>query len=262
MGNIAYNEALDIRNAKNVVLDFNNKAATVNNGNICIRVIGSNDKQASAIFSNGKIKAGQRTYCTVGASNAMLTLNNMILENITAYGCSVKAFENSVINLNDVTSSSNLGGSMAAAGGTINVNGGTYVQTGKYDHNSCFGAVSHGTGTLNMAAAGGTINVNGGTYVQTGKYDHNSCFGAVSHGTGTLNVRNMTATGENYGFYIFSSGGTINIYTGNFKANTVLKADLDLGTYPSAKGAINIYGGSFDGKIDVSIQETSRQIQC
>ncbi len=213
-GNIAYNEALDIRNAKNVVLDFNNKAATVNNGNICIRVIGSNDKQASAIFSNGKIKAGQGTYCTVGASNAMLTLNNMILENITAYGCSVKAFENSVINLNDVTSSSNLGGS--------------------------------------MAAAGGTINVNGGTYVQTGKYDHNSCFGAVSHGTGTLNVRNMTATGENYGFYIFSSGGTINIYTGNFKANTVLKADLDLGTYPSAKGAINIYGGSFDGKIDVS----------
>ena len=200
-GNIAYNEALDIRNAKNVVLDFNNKAATVNNGNICIRVIGSNDKQASAIFSNGKIKAGQGTYCTVGASNAMLTLNNMILENITAYGCSEKAFENSVINLNDVTSSSNLGGS--------------------------------------MAAAGGTINVNGGTYVQTGKYDHNSCFGAVSHGTGTLNVRNMTATGENYGFYIFSSGGTINIYTGNFKANTVLSAELDFGTYPSARGAIN-----------------------
>lgn len=103
-----------------------------------------------------------------------------------------------------------------------------------------------------MEAVGGTINVNGGTYTQTGKYDHNSCFGAVSSNTGTLNVTDMTATGENYGFYIFSSGGTINVYSGTFKADTVLKADLDLESYPTAEGVINIYGGSFDGKIDIS----------
>ena len=32
----------------------------------------------------------------------------------------------------------------------------------------------------------------------------------------------------------------------------VIKADLDLNSYPTAKGVINIYDGSFDGKINVS----------
>ena len=103
-----------------------------------------------------------------------------------------------------------------------------------------------------MEAAGGVIHVNGGTFTQQGAYDHNSCLGAVSGGTGTLNVRDMTGTGENYGFYMFSSGGTINVYSGSFKASTVLKADLDLNSYPTARGTINIYGGSFDGKIEIT----------
>lgn len=205
---------LDFRNVSDVTMDFNEKTVNCRNDNIVIRVIGSDDKMASVTLSNGTIFAGSGTYCTLGARNASATLNNMVLKNITSYGCSVKAFPNSVINLNNVQSSSYMGGS--------------------------------------MEAVGGTINVNGGTYTQTGKYDHNSCFGAVSSNTGTLNVTDMTATGENYGFYIFSSGGTINVYSGTFKADTVLKADLDLESYPTAEGVINIYGGSFDGKIDIS----------
>ena len=212
--NVSSENNVDIRNRENVVVDFNQNTAEIDNNNIAMRVIGSAEKKASATFADGTIKAGQGTYCTVGASNADLTLNNMSLYNETAWGNSVKSFAGGVITLNNVTSTS--------------VNGGA------------------------MEAAGGTINVNGGTFTQTGKYDWNSCFGAVSSGTGTLNVRDMQATGDSYGFYIFSSGGTINIYSGTFTAGTVLKADLDLGTYPTAQGIINIYGGSFDGKIAVN----------
>lgn len=205
---------LDLRNVENIQIDFQKNTAAVDNNNISFRVIGSDTKRASATFSNGSIEAGEGTYCTVGASKADLTLNDMTLKNITAYGCSVKAFGESVITLNNVASSSTLGGA--------------------------------------MEAAGGVIHVNGGTFTQQGKYDHNSCLGAVSGGTGTLNVRDMTGTGENYGFYIFSSGGTINVYSGSFKASTVLKADLDLNSYPTAEGTINVYGGSFDGKIEIT----------
>ena len=212
--NINSTEYLDLRNVENIQIDFQKNTAFVDNDNISFRVIGSDAKRASTTFSNGSIEAGDGTFCTVGASKADLTLDNMTLKNITAYGCSVKAFGGSVITLNNVTSSSTLGGA--------------------------------------MEAAGGVIHVNGGTFTQQGAYDHNSCLGAVSGGTGTLNVRDMTGTGENYGFYMFSSGGTINVYSGSFKASTVLKADLDLNSYPTARGTINIYGGSFDGKIEIT----------
>ncbi len=212
--NIVTNDKLYIRDVQNVLLNFNQKTAEVDNNNIALIVKGSAEQHAGAVFSNGMIKAGEGTYCTVGAQDATLTLNDMKLENITPFGCSVKAFPGAVINLNNINSTSTYGGS--------------------------------------MEACGGVININGGTYTQTGKYDHNSCFGAVSNRTGTLNVHNMTANSENYGFYIYSSGGTINIYDGQFKADTVLKADLDLNSYPTAEGNINIYGGSFDGKIVIS----------
>ncbi len=205
---------LDFLGVADVEMDFAGHTVAVENDNIALRVIGSADNRASAVFSDGAISAGAGTYCTIGASLAEVTLNNMTLNNITPYGNSVKAFNGGVINLNNVQSRSEKGGA--------------------------------------MEAAGGTINVNGGTFVQVGEHDWNSCLGAVSNNTGTLNVRDVTATGDNYGFYIFSSGGTINLYSGTFKAATVLKADLDLNRYPDAKGTINVYGGSFDGAIDIN----------
>ena len=209
---------LDFRGVADVEMDFAGHTVAVDNDNIALRVIGTADNRASAVFSDGAISAGAGTYCTIGASLAEVTLNNMTLNNITPYGNSVKAFNGGVINLNNVQSRSEKGGA--------------------------------------MEAAGGTINVNGGTFVQVGEHDWNSCLGAVSNNTGTLNVRDVTATGDNYGFYIFSSGGTINLYSGTFKAATVLKADLDLNSYPTAKGTINVYGGSFDGAIAINVNCT------
>ena len=209
---------LDFRGVADVEMDFAGHTVAVDNDNIALRVIGTADNRASAVFSDGAISAGAGTYCTIGASLAEVTLNNMTLNNVTPFGNSVKAFNGGVINLNNVQSRSEKGGA--------------------------------------MVAAGGTINVNGGMFVQVEKYDWNSCLGAVSNNTGTLNVRDVTATGDNYGFYIFSSGGTINLYSGTFKAATVLKADLDLNSYPTAKGTINVYGGSFDGAIAINVNCT------
>ena len=212
-------EDVDIRSKENVHIDFNNKTANIDNNNISIRVNGTSEKRASAVLNNGTLIAGDGTYCTIGSGYSDVVLNNMILKNTTAYGCSVKSFPGGQITLNNITSTSELGGGMTAAGGIINVNGGNFTQSGPYDHNSCLGSVSQGKG---------------GSF-------------------GVLNVRNMVGESENYGFYVFSSGGTINIYSGNFSAGkAVLKADLDLSSYPGAKGIINVYGGTFDGRIEIN----------
>ena len=109
-----------------------------------------------------------------------------------------------------------------------------------------------------VEAAGGTVNIYDSTFTQTGYYDHNSVNLAASGGTGTVNVYGGSFTSENYGLYIFSSGGTINVYDGTFKAGeekAVVKADLDLNSYPTATANINIYGGDFTGKIDIADKE-------
>ena len=196
----------------NTILDLNNKTITGQNGNIGLVAVNG----STVDVSNGSIAAAQGTYCTMGAdSNSSIYVNNVNLSNVTSYGCSVKAFSTGYIRLNNVTSTSNMGGGVAAAGGTVDIYNSTFTQTGYYDHNS--------------------VNV------------------AVSNFTGTANIYSGTFTSENYGLYIFSSGGTINVYGGTFKAGReVIKADLDLNSYPTAKGVINIYDGSFDGKINVS----------
>ena len=102
------------------------------------------------------------------------------------------------------------------------------------------------------------MNIYDSTFTQTGYYDHNSVNLAASGGTGTVNVYGGSFTSENYGLYIFSSGGTINVYDGTFKAGeekAVVKADLDLNSYPAATANINIYGGDFTGKIDIADKE-------
>ena len=201
----------DFTSGKNITVDLNGKTITGANNNIALRV-----NSGTATISGGSIAAAQGTYCTVSAGlGGQAYLNDVNLSNVTAYGCSVKAFDNSYIRLDNVTSTSILGGGVTAAGGTVDIYNSTFTQTGYYDHNS--------------------VNV------------------SVSGNTGTANIYSGTFTSENYGLYIFSSGGTINVYGGTFKAGKeVIKADLDLNSYPTAKGTINIYDGSFDGKINVN----------
>ena len=206
-------EDADYKNSGTVTLDLNGHTITGDNKNIALRAIGTEAGKGTLKITNG-------TICTVGAKDAALELSDMRLENSTAYGCSVKAFAGGTIDLKKVCSTSQTGGGVEAAGGTVNIYDSTFTQTGYYDHNS-----------VNLAASGGT---------------------------GTVNVYGGSFTSENYGLYIFSSGGTINVYDGTFKAGeekAVVKADLDLNSYPAATANINIYGGDFTGKIDIADKE-------
>lgn len=197
-----------------VVLDLAGHTVYGANNNIALRV--KNAQGGSLTIKNGSIVAQDGTFCTVGASNAPLTLEGVNLKNSTAFGMSVKAFEGGRIVLKNCSSESTVGGGVAAAGGTVDLYDCSFTQKGYYDWNSCLLSASNGTGV---------VNVYGGTY-----------------------------TGENYGLYIFSSGGDINFYNGDLKVTgdkPALKGDLDLGSYPEGEGAIKVYGGSVDGSIAV-----------
>ena len=70
-------------------------------------------------------------------------------------------------------------------------------------------------------------------------------------GASTVDVYSSSYTGE-YGAYVFSSGGTINIYGGAFTANdehNVLITSYDAGY--GNDSVINVYDGSFTGKFSV-----------
>ena len=202
----------DYKNSGTVTLDLAGHTISGNNKNIAMRANAGNGK---LIVTGGTIEAKSGTYCTVSAGNSTMELRDMTLNNCTPWGNSVKAFPNGYIILRNVDSTSTYGGGVEAAGGIVDVYDSHFKQTVMNDWNS-----------VNLAASGntGTVNVYGGTF-----------------------------TSENYGLYIFSSGGTFNVYDGTFQAGkAVLKGDLDLKSYPDAKGAFNIYGGDFTGKFEVN----------
>ena len=203
-------------------MDFGGHVVTGYNGNISL--VATNGSNIT--LTNGTLTAENGTYCTIGADKGNITVDGLTLKNTTANGNSVKVWANSVVNLNNVTSTSVLGGAIEVTGGEVNVNGGTFTQTGYYNWNSGIGAVSY---------------------------------------NGVLNIYDMTAISENYCLYTFNSGGTINVYDGNFTATgnnggTGVVIQIDSSNYASQPSVINIYGGTFDGKIKVGTQNASLNI--
>ena len=193
-----------------VTLDLDGHTVYGANDNIAIRAINCT---GSLTITNGTIIAQPGTFCTVGASAATLTLDGVTLHNETQYGMSVKAFEGGHAILKNCTSTS-----------------------------------TNGSGAI--TAAGGTVDVYGGTYTQEGYYDHNSSLLAPSGGTGVINVYGGTFTAQGSGIYVFSSGGTVNFYDGNLSVTgqyPAVRGDIDSSSYPTASGSINVYGGSIAG---------------
>ena len=212
-------ENTDLTEVKSVTVDFAQHTFTGDNKNIAIR---SKAEGAGVLtLMNGTITTGDGTYCTLGAANgSAIVVKDMILNNSTAFGGSVKAFPGGTIELRDSQLNSVKGGGVAAAGGTVN------IYNSKID--------------------------------QKEYYDWNSMIAAASNGTGVVNIYGGEFTSENYGLYIFTSGGTINVYDGTFTVTgdkPVLKADLYLGSYPNAVAEINISGGTFVGGIDMAKNE-------
>ena len=200
--------------AGDVTLDLGGHTVYGANNNIAIRV--KNSSGGSLTIVNGSIVAQAGTYCTVSAADAELTLEGVTLQNETQYGMSVKSFDGGHIVLRNCQSTSKKGS----------------------------GAIT---------AAGGTVDVYGGSYTQEGYYDHNSSLLAPSNGTGVINVYGGSFTAEGSGIYVFSSGGTINFYDGNLTVTgsyPAVRGDIDSASYPTASGSINIYGGSVTGSFE------------
>lgn len=172
----------DLTEVKSVTVDFAKNTFTGDNKNIAIRSKAKGDGLLTLM--NGTITAGDGTYCTLGAADgSTIVAKDMILNNSTAFGASIKAFAGGTIELRDSQLNSTTGGGVTAAGGTVNI------------YNS---------------------NIS-----QTGYYDWNSMIASASNGTGIVNIYSGEFTSENYGLYIFSSGGTINVYGGTFTVQEI-----------------------------------------
>lgn len=196
-------------------VDFKGFTFTSNTSNSAFVIV--SDKSIDVTLKNGTITAGSSAYCTVitggdDGADVVVTIKNMTLNNSRSYGNSIKAFNNSTVNVNDTTViSKNGAGGTEAAGGIVNITNCQYDQGGFYDHNS-----------TNMAASGG----------------------------GTVNVYSGAFTSANYGAYIFNSGGTINIKGGTFDSKkAVLKADTTLTA--SSPSTIYVSGGDFAGEYSI-----------
>ena len=198
---------------KNLTLDLNNKTFTVTNpsseySNRAIKVTAG-----TIVIENGTVDALSNETHNGGCWGGLrqegghLTCNNVTFKNYRSGGLGLKPVGGTLI-LNECTVLSEIGGGLELGNATVEVNNCTFTQTGT-DANKIYGAC-FGMGKM------GTLTINGGTY-----------------------------TSDNYSFYIYTSGGTINVNSGTFAGD--VKTEMNNTQYPSAVGTINISGGTFDG---------------
>ena len=198
---------------KNLTLDLNNKTFTVTNpsseySNRAIKVTAG-----TIVIENGTVDALSNETHNSGCWGSLrqegghLTCNNVTFKNYRSGGLGLKPVGGTLI-LNECTVLSEFGGGLELGNATVEVNNCTFTQTGT-DAQKIYGAC-FGMGKM------GTLTINGGTY-----------------------------TSDNYSFYIYTSGGTINVNSGTFAGD--IKTEMNNTQYPSAVGTINISGGTFDG---------------
>ena len=198
---------------KNLTLDLNNKTFTVTNpsseySNRAIKVTAG-----TIVIENGTVDALSNETHNSGCWGSLrqegghLTCNNVTFKNYRSGGLGLKPVGGTLI-LNECTVLSEFGGGLELGNATVEVNNCTFTQAGT-DAQKIYGAC-FGMGKM------GTLTINGGTY-----------------------------TSDNYSFYIYTSGGTINVNSGTFAGD--IKTEMNNTQYPSAVGTINISGGTFDG---------------
>ena len=146
---------------------------------------------------------------TVGSADSELIIDNIQLANQTKYFNCIKVYGGATAEIVNVSFESHYGGGIEVAGGDVVLRDCDFTQTEYYDWNSMMIAVSNG---------------------------------------GSVDIYDCTGVSENYGFYVFNSGGTINIHSGKYSAEKTL-VKVDGSTYGSV---INIYGGEYSGTFAIS----------
>ena len=151
-------------------------------------------------------------YRSISSTKGSVTVENITLNNSVGFWNSVQISGGTAI-FNNVTIHSVKGGGIEANGGIVTLNNCTMTQSEFYDWNSSCVA----------ASGGGKAIINGGSY-----------------------------TSENYGLYIFNSGGTIEVNNGVISATgdkPVLKADNSVN--PENVSTILVAGGEFSGGYEI-----------
>ena len=212
---------------KTLSIHTNGHTITVNEGaNINNRAFKVTSGKLS-VYGGGTIdaKGASGTGC-YGAFRAEvgteLILEGITLKNYRNNGLNVKILGGKAT-LTNVTINSSLGGGIEVTEANL----GTQSQTGSATLNDC-------------------------TFTQTGYSDWCSTALSVSGGS-KLVVNSGTYSGE-YGLYVFSSGGEIEVNGGSFegKSENVLIAAIDTSTYPQYVGGFKISGGEFTGTFAIT----------
>lgn len=134
------------------------------------------------------------------------------------------------------------------------VNGGCIEVTGDVESN-------HGQATIYA-----TADLYDCVFDQKGYKDY--CSTALSaSGGAVLNVHGGTYTSENFGAYIFSSGGTLNFFGGSVTSTgsdpghyRAIQIDKDENNYYKAQCALNINGGTFSGDVNLNTSVLKMEI--
>ena len=200
-----------------------------------------NNTSVFTISGNGAFNLAEST-----GSNMTITLNNA--SQLIASGTGIKYIgqgATGVMNING-TSSVTFGNAFTYVGyqagnGTLNLNGGTFNNTGEV---RVGGSATNGTGpngTGNFNISGGIATV-GGLTVARGQNNLNTVSGNVTVSGGTLNSVNdlvLGYAGNNNLGKLTISGGTVNVGTAATKW-------LQVGVWDTSKGQIDITSGALN----------------
>ena len=233
LANAAQNDGIIFDKAgAGVILDLDGKTFTVNTGANCNNRAFRIDNGTLTVTNGSIVAAGSGTTSSNGAGcygafrvekDGTLNVQDATLSNSRPWGLNVKICGGRA-NLERVTINSSYGGGIEVTEANL----GALSQPGYAELTDC-------------------------TFTQTGYFDHCSTALSVSGGS-ELVVNSGTYTSENYGLYVFSSGGKITVkggtITGENKA--AVMAAMDTNTYPAYTGAVQISGGRFKGELNVT----------
>ena len=209
-------QATGVAIAKNLVLDLNGHTFTCTDGaNVNSRAI--KITAGDVTVKNGTIAAvttanfegGCYGAFRIEGATANVTLRDLTMTNGRHYGLGIKLV-NGHLDMEDCTVTSiNGAGGLEVGTGTALVKNCTFTQSG-FENAHAWIATCLATCYM------GNLEVQGGTY-----------------------------TSEHYVLYVYSSGGAMDVKSGTFEGD--IRTAMDLNSYPTAEGSIEIEGGSFQG---------------
>ena len=209
-------QANGVEIAKDLILDLNNFTYTCTSGsNVNSRAIKITDGDVTvkngtiAAVTTANFESGCYGAFRIEGATANVTLRDLTMTNGRHYGLGIKLV-NGHLDMEDCTVTSiNGAGGLEVGTGTALVTNCTFTQSG-------FESAHAWIATCLATCYMGNLEVQGGTY-----------------------------TSEHYVLYVYSSGGAMDVKSGTFEGD--ICTAMDLNSYPTAEGSIEIEGGSFRG---------------